>query len=101
MRPQRDLCPGDRFRRLRKRQCMRHAAHAAGPLDAVDRPLDRQSFQRFFNAPVRIEQRRVEPDHILTGLAEPKMTGFDDSGVNRPDRHFKHTFAVYRNRLLA
>ena len=33
-------------------------------------------------------------DHILAGLTETKISGFNDAGMNRPHRNLKYPFAV-------
>src|SRR5689334_2754555 len=49
--------------------------------------------KQLLSAFMRVEKANLQIKHRLACYAEQKMAGLDDSGMNRPDRHLKHTFA--------
>ena len=85
---------------------MGNAAGAASTFHPENSLFRRQSFQRFFNAPMREKQSRIEMDHILARLTEAEISRLNDPGMNRTDRHLEHPLAmdagplVFRRLLL-
>jgi len=51
------------------------------------------SFHALFQAAVTIEQARFEVQYGFATVAEAKVPGFNDAGVNWADRHLQHTFS--------
>jgi len=67
---------------------MRYRTHTADAFDDVECLIDGQALDTLLQAPVCIEQARLEVEYLFANRAESKMTGFDDPGVNWTDWHF-------------